>query len=145
MAAFEACGIGQRVDFAHAEAAGVPALALWNVVDLCLDPFPLSLGERLAEPLHMGVPAVSWAGIAPWQRTGTSLLTAAGLGDLCVGSRDAYVDKAVEVVWDVARRRELRRDLRARFADAPHFNVERIAASLAGHIAELVAATRAPG
>lgn len=139
IAAFEACGIGQRIDFAHAEAAGVPELALWNVVDLCLDPFPLSLGERLAEPLHMGVPAVTWAGIAPWQRTGASLLTAAGLADLCVGSRDAYVDKAVELVWDVARRRELRRDLRGRVAAAPHFDAPRIAASLAKHIVDLTA------
>jgi predicted O-linked N-acetylglucosamine transferase (SPINDLY family) len=136
-AAFEACGIGQRIDFAHAEAAGVPELALWNVVDLCLDPFPLSLGERLAEPLHMGVPAVSWAGMAPWQRTGASLLTAAGLSDLCVRSRDAYVDKAVELIWDVARRRELRRNLRARFAAAPHFDAQRIAASLAEHLTAL--------
>src|SRR5690606_4694242 len=136
---FEACGIGQRIDFAHAEAAGVPELALWNVVDLCLDPFPLSLGERLAEPLHMGVPAVTWAGIAPWQRAGARLLTAAGLADLCVGSRDAYVDKAVELVWDVARRRELRRDLRGRIAAAPHFDAPRMAASLAKHIVDLTA------
>ncbi|WP_119418254.1 hypothetical protein [Desertibaculum subflavum] len=140
IAAFEACGIDQRIDFAHAEASGLPPPALWNVVDLCLDPFPLSLGERLAEPLHMGVPAVSWAGIAPWQRTGASLLTGAGLADLCVGSRDAYVDKAVELVWDVARRRDLRRELRTRFAAAPHFDTARIAASLAGHVEALIAA-----
>lgn len=141
IAAFEACGIAQRVEFAHAAGAGVPELALWNVVDVCLDSFPLSLGPALARPLHMGVPAVTWAGPSPWTRTGASVLAAAGLADLCVTSRDAYVDKVLELTWDVARRRALRQGLRDALAQSPLMNHDRLAASITERLFDLVAST----
>lgn len=139
IAAFEACGIGQRIDFANAASSGVPELALWNIVDVCLDAFPLSLGPKLAGPLHMGVPAVTWAGTTPWTRTGASVLAAAGLADLCVTSRDAYVDKVLELTWDVARRRALRQDLRATLAASPLLDQNRLTAQITATLFALAA------
>ncbi len=140
IAAFEACGIGQRIDFAHAPASGIPELALWNMVDICLDSFPLSLGAKLAAPLHMGVPAVTWAGTSAWTRTGASVLTAAGLADLCTGSRDAYVEKVLDLTWDVARRRQLRQDLRGTLANGPLLDQDRLARQISDRLFELATA-----
>lgn len=67
----------------------------------------------------MGVPVVTRAGDVHMARVGASLLHAAGLDALVASAAQEYVDRAVALARDEARRRELRATLRARLAASP--------------------------
>jgi protein O-GlcNAc transferase len=67
----------------------------------------------------MGVPVVSLVGPAFYERLSCSILTNAGLGDLCAPDLEAYHAKAVALAADAGRRRALRRSLRADLRAGP--------------------------
>ena len=69
-------------------------------------------GTTTCETLWMGVPCVSLVGPGFPERLSYSNLTNAGLGDLAVFSPEAYVQTAVALAGDRARRRLLRHGLR---------------------------------
>jgi predicted O-linked N-acetylglucosamine transferase (SPINDLY family) len=112
-----------RLMFAPVRGAHLP---LYGEIDIALDTLPLTGGMTTAEALWMGVPVVSLAGPAVFERLSHSLLNNAGLGDLSVDSVEAYVAKAVELAGDRPRRRAWRADCRAEIrarplGDAPGF------------------------
>ena len=84
----------------------------YNRIDIALDAFPQTGGTTTCEALWMGVPTVSLVGPTFFERLSNSNLTNAGLGDLCVGTLDAYVDTAVALAADQPRRLALRHQLR---------------------------------
>ncbi|MBL8771012.1 MAG: hypothetical protein JNK30_06475, partial [Phenylobacterium sp.] len=94
-------------------------LAHLNDVDVCLDTFPLTGGTTTTESLWMGVPVVSLAGPAFYERLSRSILTNAGLGDLCADDIEGYQATAMAIAADEPRRRELRRTLRAGLRNGP--------------------------
>lgn len=94
-------------------------LAIYNQVDVALDPFPYHGTTTTCEALWMGVPVVTLAGNAHVSRVGASLLSAVGLDDLVTTTPDAYVDTAVLLANNVARRVELRSTLRDRLSRSP--------------------------
>lgn len=100
-------------------------LARYADVDVALDPFPFSGCATSCDALWMGVPVVTRAGGTLVSRQTASLLHAVALEDLVRDSWPAYVETAVALAEDGARRRALRADLRARaqrgFADAAAF------------------------
>ncbi|MBF9232923.1 O-linked N-acetylglucosamine transferase, SPINDLY family protein [Microvirga alba] len=91
----------------------------YNAIDVALDTFPQTGGTTTCETLWMGVPVVSLLGEAFFERLSHSNLNNAGLGDLCVTSREAYIAKAVEIAKDTAWRTELRRTMRERLRSHP--------------------------
>lgn len=66
-------------------------------VDLALDPFPYSGGVTTLEAMWMGVPTVTLVGDTFAGRHSATHLTAAGLGEFCMGSLDEYVEAAVRI------------------------------------------------
>ena len=62
----------------------------------------------------MGVPCVSLSGNTSVSRAGTSILHAAGLGELASDSSDAFAETVVSLAGNVDRLRELRRTMRDR-------------------------------
>ena len=95
-------------------------------MDISLDTFPLTGGMTTCEALWMGVPVVSLAGKAVYERLSHSLLINAGLGDLSTGTVDAFVARAVALAGDVQRLRQWRAEGRASIlagalGDAPGF------------------------
>src|SRR5207253_457617 len=69
--------------------------------------------------LWMGVPVVALDGPMHVSRVGSSLLAAAGLGDLVAATPQRYVEIATGLARDAARRAELRRTMRDRMAHSP--------------------------
>jgi protein O-GlcNAc transferase len=109
-AIFAANGVpAERVDFVAVRGTHMPH---YNKIDIALDAFPQTGGTTTCEALWMGVPTVSLVGPCFYERLSNSNLTNAGLADLCVADRDAYVATAVALAADRSRRSELRHGLR---------------------------------
>jgi predicted O-linked N-acetylglucosamine transferase (SPINDLY family) len=117
LAEFAAEGVGEdRVIFQAVRGAHMP---FYNQVDITLDPFPLTGGTTTCEALWMGVPVVSLVGEAFFERLSYSILSNAGLGDLCARTLEDYVEIAHRLAGDRARRLDLRRTLRDRIKTSP--------------------------
>src|SRR5208282_1559676 len=66
-------------------------LALYNQVDIALDPFPYKGNTTSCEALWMGVPVVTLSGDRHASRVGVRLLTLIDLPELIAETEDAYV------------------------------------------------------
>jgi predicted O-linked N-acetylglucosamine transferase (SPINDLY family) len=91
-------------------------LALYEKIDIALDPFPHSGTTTTCEALWMGVPTVTLRGDRHSARVGASLLGQIGLTDLIAGSVDDYFEIASALAANPARLHALRRSLRQRMA-----------------------------
>ncbi len=93
-------------------------LALYDRIDIALDPFPYNGTTTTCEALWMGVPVVTLRGDRHSARVGASLLAQAGLNDWIADGVDDYVKIAVTLAENPARLRELRHSLRPRLASS---------------------------
>ena len=111
-----------RLEFAAVRGGHLP---YYGEIDVSLDTFPLTGGMTTCEALWMGVPVVSLAGKAVYERLSHSLLTNAGLGDLSTDTVEAYVARAAQLAQDRERlrawRAEGRKTLMAALGDMPAF------------------------
>lgn len=94
----------------------VDYLGAYHEVDIALDPVPRTGGVTTADALWMGVPVISLCGARFIERHCASLLHAAGLADWIATTPQDYVEKAVALGRDGARRRALRPGQRGRVA-----------------------------
>lgn len=99
----------------------------YNELDITLDPFPLTGGTTTTESLWMGVPLVSLVGEAFHERLSYSILSNAGLGDLCATDLDGYQAIAVKLAADVERRRSIRANMRVDLRNSPLGQTEQFA------------------
>jgi predicted O-linked N-acetylglucosamine transferase (SPINDLY family) len=141
----------RRHAIAEFAAAGVPEdrlvfhavrgrhMPLYNEIDISLDTFPLTGGATTTESLWMGVPVVSLVGEAFFERLSYSILTNAGLGELCAFDLDAYVAAALRLAADRPRREALRRSLREQIRQGPLGRTEAFARNFYDTIARTVA------
>ena len=67
----------------------------------------------------MGVPTVTLVGEALFERLSYSMLSNAGLGDLCAFDQSSYVAIAQALAADSGRRRQLRHGLREQIQTHP--------------------------
>ncbi len=129
-AGFGACDVDtERLDFR----GWMPTAAFHaahHEVDIALDPFPVNGGTTTCETLWMGVPVVSLYGSTFVGRAGTSLLNAAGLGELVAGNVDDYVATAVRLAGDLDRLQAMRSGMRERLAASPLCDAERFTLAL---------------
>lgn len=94
-------------------------LAMLGAGDVALDTFPYNGTTTTCDALWMGVPVVTLRGRVHAARVSESLLRALGLEELVAEDLDGYVERAVSLATDGARRRRLRAELRSRFAASP--------------------------
>jgi protein O-GlcNAc transferase len=102
-------------------------LPYYNELDITLDPFPLTGGTTTTESLWMGVPLVSLVGQAFHERLSYSILSNAGLGDLCATDLDGYQAIALKLAADVERRRAIRANMREDLRRSPLGQTEQFA------------------
>lgn len=104
--------------------------ALYQSIDIGLDPFPFAGGTTTCDALWMGVPVVTLAGPTPVSRGGLSLLANVGLEALAATSGDDYVARAVELARDLPRLAGIRASLRETMSRSPLTDVPRFARDL---------------
>lgn len=90
-------------------------LALYNQVDLALDPFPYNGTTTTCEAFSMSVPVLTLQGDRHACRVGASLLYGIGHPELITGNTQAYIDKAVELAGSTETVRHLRQRIREDF------------------------------
>lgn len=117
---------GARIELLGRTEKGTDHLALYNRLDVALDPFPYNGTTTTCEALVMGTPLVALAGDRHPARVSASILTAAGCPELIAGSVPAYIELAAELGRDTKRLRGYHETLRARtlassLCDAPGF------------------------
>ena len=101
-----------------------------RLVDIALDPFPYNGTTTTCEALWMGVPVVTLAGDRHAARVGASILTHVGLPDLIADTPGGYVETAVALARDPARRAHLRATLRERCRQSPLGDGARLASEM---------------
>jgi len=99
-------------------------LALYNQIDIALDPFPFNGHTTSCEAMWMGVPVVTLCGDRRASRTGASMLTVIGLSELIAATADAYVEIAVSLAHDLDRLAALRAGMRERLQTSPLCDIE---------------------
>jgi len=93
--------------------------AVYNRVDLALDPFPYNGGVTTCDALWMGVPVVTLIGTTYAGLQGAGLLKAVGLAEFAAANADEYVAIAQRWAGERERLRELRSGLRERLRSSP--------------------------
>lgn len=116
----------ERLVFDGGQLSRADHLAMFDRVDVSLDPFPFNGSTTTFESLWMGVPVVTKIGDRFVGRVGLDVLTQVDLADLAADDDDAYVAIAAALAADAGRRAELRAGLRARLlrsvlCDAPAY------------------------
>ncbi|MBI1198259.1 MAG: tetratricopeptide repeat protein [Phenylobacterium sp.] len=112
----------------------------YNKIDVALDTFPQTGGTTTCEALWMGVPTVSLVGPTIFERLSYSILTNAGLGDLCAHSVAEFEAKAVALAHDRDRIAALRGTLRDQLKASPLGRTEDFARDFYDMVATTLAA-----
>lgn len=105
-----------RLEFRPVRGAVKDAYA---AIDIALDTFPLVGGATTCDALWMGVPTVTLAGPALYERMGLSLLTNVGLPELVARDPDDFVRIATDLAGDPERLANLRATMRGRVLEGP--------------------------
>ncbi len=123
-------------------------LARFAHVDLFLDTWPYNAHTTASDALWAGCPLLSWPGETFASRVAGSLLRTLGLGrQLVVDSRDAYIERAVQLGNEPEQLKALRAELARRRRIAPLFDMDRFAQHFAAalrHMSERHRAGQAP-
>lgn len=106
-------------------------MALYNDVDIALDPFPYNGTTTTYESLVMGVPVVALAGDRHASRVSMSILHAVGVPELVAPSVDEYVALATSLAVDPGRLRHWRATLRDQLVRSPACDQAAFAAGFA--------------
>jgi len=107
-----------RVEF-HGVLPFADYLALYNRIDIALDPFPYPGGTTTFDALYMGVPTITLPAQTAVSRAGVTILENLALPQLIAGSTGRYVAIASDLVSDPTALANLRQSLRPRLLASP--------------------------
>jgi predicted O-linked N-acetylglucosamine transferase (SPINDLY family) len=105
-------------------------MALYNQIDIALDPFPYSGGTTSCDALWMGVPLVTLAGKTTVGRGGVSILSQLSLSNWIASAPEEYVALAIRAAQDQAQLATLRQSLRRRMTSSPLTSAAQFASDL---------------
>jgi protein O-GlcNAc transferase len=125
----------ERIVFNTIRGAHMP---MYNQLDISLDTLPLTGGTTTTESLWMGVPVVSLIGETFFERLSGSIMANSNVGDLATTDPAKFVQIAVDLANDRARRADLRANLRTWMSEGPLGQTEQFAADFYDLIARTV-------
>jgi predicted O-linked N-acetylglucosamine transferase (SPINDLY family) len=96
----------------------IEALALYNKMDIVLDPFPYNGGTISSEAIYMNTPIITLAGTTYYSRVGVSLLSNLGLEKYIANTIDEYIDKVVELANNPSELKVLHQILRLKMLNS---------------------------
>ena len=94
-------------------------LALWNDIDIALDPFPFGGWTSSFEALWMGVPVIALIGERFAGRVGYAVMDRLGLGEFVARTPAEFGSIAATLTRDLGKLAALRLDLRERMRRSP--------------------------
>ncbi len=121
-----------RIDIEAWRSGMTDHFAVYNRVDVALDPFPYNGTTTTCEALWMGVPVVTMIGDRHSGRVGLDLLTRIGLECLAAPDPESYVRIAADLAGDLKALGRLRAGLRRRMAASPLCDAPRFAREFEG-------------
>lgn len=107
---------GSRLEFQGASGLA-EYMAVYNGVDVALDPFPYNGGTTTMDALWMGVPVVSMYGRLAVNSCGASILSAVGLP--VAHTPDQYISQAVDLAHAIREKPQMRQEVRAAMLKSP--------------------------
>jgi len=113
-------------------------LARHGAADLFLDTWPYNAHTTASDSLWAGLPVLTVRGESFAARVGASLLTAVGLPELIVDTRQQYIEKAIEFGRNRVLVEASKSKLRANQSTAPLFDSHLFAQNLESAYVELV-------
>ncbi|PPR58607.1 MAG: hypothetical protein CFH07_00767, partial [Alphaproteobacteria bacterium MarineAlpha3_Bin6] len=87
-------------------------LALYEQIDISLDPFPFNGATTTFEALSMGVPVISLLGKHFVDRVAASIVTHAGYPEFVAKTKEDYVELAKNLASDIDNLNNLRLSMR---------------------------------
>jgi len=112
---FQAYGVApERLDLLPKTASYAEHLALYNRIDIGLDPFPYNGTTTTLEALWMGVPSITLRGERHAGRVGASIMTRMALASFIAESKEDYLERAIRHSQSLDELRALRAGLRER-------------------------------
>ncbi len=127
--------LGERASFEAIEGGWGRNMDFYGKVDVILDTLPMSGGTSSLIPLWMGVPLVTMAGGYYCHRSGTAMVTNAGMAEFSADTATDYLQMAVDLINDRQRLDSLRATMRTTMAAAPVLDAR-------GHATDIEAAFR---
>jgi predicted O-linked N-acetylglucosamine transferase (SPINDLY family) len=126
-ARFAALGVApERVDV-HGRLGREDYRAVFDDVDIALDPFPCNGGTTTCDSLWMGLPVVALRGRSFLSRAALSVLTAAGCEEWAADDATGYLETCRALAADLPTLAATRAGLRARVAASPLTDAPRFA------------------
>jgi predicted O-linked N-acetylglucosamine transferase (SPINDLY family) len=108
----------QRVEFVP-QLSTTDYLAMYQRIDIALDPFPFAGATTTCDALWMGVPVVTLAGRTAIERAGVSILNNAGFPDWIATSTAEYIAIAANLAGDLPKLARLRSTMREQLKQSP--------------------------
>ena len=128
----------QRVEFATRTPDWNAHMALYDRIDIALDPIPLNSGTTAFDALWMGAPLVSLESDWMGGRMGSAILRALGRPEWVARTEEEYVAIVTALARDVEGRRAMRREQRALMAASPLCDAQGLARALEDAFEEML-------
>jgi len=130
-AAFDGLGVERsRLALMGETADKADHYAMYNQVDIALDPFPYAGTTSTVEALWMGTPLVTLRGNSFISHSGESILRNVGLDDWIGETPSDYVERAVAFAADLPALSDLSKEVRERLLASPVCDAPRFARNL---------------
>jgi predicted O-linked N-acetylglucosamine transferase (SPINDLY family) len=104
--------------------------AVYQRIDMALDPFPCGGGTTSCDALWMGVPIITLAGRRGMERSGVTILKNLALEQCIATDSHDYARRAMALAGDLPALAELRSGLRARMKASPIMNAAAFARAI---------------
>ena len=112
-------------------------LETYNLIDICLDPFPFQGNTSTCESVWMGVPVLTLKGNRYLYRFGESINLNLEMKDWIASTKEDYIKKAITFSADIEKLSEIRNGLRKKSLSSPVFDSDEFSKDFSEMLSDL--------